>query len=120
MSQAASQAAAFYRDVAKVKKVWSIRDANGIPAPIGSDGKRAMPFWSSLKRVNKIILEVPDYSNFELFEIEWEKYRDHWLSGLEKDGLKVGVNWSGKKAVGYDVEPSIVKQAIEFQISEIT
>ena len=30
------------------------------------------------------------------------------IDRLERDGLKVGVNWSGTRALGYDVEPSNV------------
>jgi hypothetical protein len=46
MSAAASQAAAFYREVAKMRVVWTIKDAGGFPAPQTSEG-RAQPFWSS-------------------------------------------------------------------------
>jgi hypothetical protein len=28
-------------------------------------------------------------------------------------GLLVGLNWSGPKATGYDVEPQMVKEAVE-------
>ena len=43
MSQAASQAAAFYRDVAETGRVWTIRDAGGFPAPVGGSGQRSQP-----------------------------------------------------------------------------
>ncbi len=32
----ASQAAAFYREVARTRKVWTVRDAGGYPAPENS------------------------------------------------------------------------------------
>lgn len=32
---------------------------------------------------------------------------------MTKDGLLVGVNWSGKRAVGYDIEPERLKQSVE-------
>jgi len=44
MSASASQAAAFYREVAKEKKLWTVEDSIGYPAPKGSDGVRAQPF----------------------------------------------------------------------------
>jgi hypothetical protein len=34
MSQAASQAWAFYREVAKTRVVWTVRDKGGFPAPM--------------------------------------------------------------------------------------
>ena len=112
MSQAASQAAAFYRDVAKNRSVWTIRDEGGFPAPVG-DGGRVQPFWSSLSRVQRVIKTVPAYAGFSPHEISWEDFRVKWVPGLTKDGLKVGVNWSGPRAVGYDAEPDMVRQSIE-------
>ena len=116
MSQSASQAHAFYREVAKEGIVWSIKDAGGFPAPVGDEGKRAMPFWSSRSRAEKIIQTVAAYDQFVPVAISWVQFRDAWLPGLEKDGLQVGVNWSGQNATGYDLAPKWVREAIELQI----
>jgi len=39
-------------------------------------------------------------------------YRDEWIArwlpGLQDDGILVGLNWSGARATGYDVEPGAV------------
>jgi hypothetical protein len=112
LSQAASQAAAFYREVALERRVWSLRDSGGIPAPRG-DGGRSMPFWSSRRRVETIIKNVAAYHGFEPFEIPLADFLQRWLPGLERDGLKVGVNWNGTRAIGYDVEPKNVELAIK-------
>ena len=69
MGQSASEAAIFYRDVAKNGKLWTCRDAAGNPAPLKSNGQRSMLFWSSLSRVEKIIKTVPDYAVFEPEEL---------------------------------------------------
>jgi hypothetical protein len=116
MSQSSLHANAFYKDVAKNRKVWSIRDKGGVPAPKGDVGKRAMPFWSTIQRAQKVVANSEAYSGFDTFELSWDVFRDKWLVGLEQDGLLVGVNWSGQTAVGYDVEPATVKEAIEFQM----
>jgi len=113
MTQAASQAWAFYRDIAKNKKVWTIRDEGGFPAPKNRDGKRAHPFWSSLSRVQKIIKRVPAYAGFTPYEISWTDFCQRWVPGMTRDGLLVGVNWSGKKALGYDIEPRQVQKSVE-------
>ncbi|HEY2787522.1 MAG TPA: DUF2750 domain-containing protein [Fimbriiglobus sp.] len=113
MSQAASQAWAFYRDVAKSRVVWTVRDDGGFPAPKTSSGQRAQPFWSSRSRVEKIIKNVPAYADFEPYEITWDDFCEKWVPGMTKDGLLVGVNWSGKRAVGYDIEPERLKQSVE-------
>lgn len=112
MSQAASQAAAFYREVAASRRVWTIRDARGYPAPRGTSGKRAQPFWSSRSRVEKIIETVPAYAGFSPDEIDWDKFLSAWVPGLTRDGLLVGVNWSGKRAHGYDLEPAQVARNV--------
>jgi hypothetical protein len=104
MSQAASQAAVFYREVARSGKVWTIRDARGYPALIADGGKRTQPFWSSRGRVERVISSVPAYAGFEPDEIAWDKFLSAWVPGLTRDGILVGVNWSGERALGYDVE----------------
>ena len=113
MSASASQAAAFYRDVAKERKTWTVRDAGGYPAPKGRDGKRAQPFWSSLSRVERIIKSVPAYAGFTPEEITWEDFVQRWVPSLSEDGLKVGVNWSGARATGYDLSPCDVQRNVE-------
>jgi hypothetical protein len=113
MSQAASQAWAFYREVAKTRVVWTVRDEGGFPAPMTSSGKRAQPFWSSRSRVERIIKTVPAYSGFEPYEVSWEDFCDKWVPDFVKDDLLVGVNWSGKRAVGYDIEPENLVRSVE-------
>jgi len=116
MSTAGIHAHAFYKGVATERKVWTIKDSGGFPAPKTSDGRRSQPFWSSLSRVEKIIQTVPAYSGFETHEISWETFKDKWIPGLTRDKLLMGLNWSGKAAMGYDIEPSSVLESIEFHI----
>jgi hypothetical protein len=113
MSQASSQAWAIYRQFAKERRLWTVRDAGGFPAPKTASGQRAQPFWSSLSRVKKIIKTVPAYNGFEPYEISWDEFSQKWVPGLSKDGQLVGVNWSGPRAIGYDLEPGKVKQSVE-------
>jgi Protein of unknown function (DUF2750) len=113
VSQASSQAAAFYREVAERRVVWTLRDAGGYPTPQTQDGRRAQPFWSSRSRVEKIIKSVPAYAGFSSEEIPWEAFCSRWVPGLTRDGLLVGVNWSGARATGYDIEPAELKRNVE-------
>lgn len=113
MSQAASQATAFYRDVARNHKVWTIRDEQGFPAPKTTDGTRTQPFWSSLSRAQRIVKTVPAYKGMWPVEISWAQFCDRWLPELERDGMKVGLNWSGPMAVGYDREAIGVRKSVE-------
>ncbi len=111
MSQSAAQYAAFWRDVARQRRVWTLRDAQGFPAPPNGDGQRTMPFWSSASRVERVIRSVPAYAGFTPHELTWEEFRDHWLPGLARDGVRVGVNWSGPRATGYDCSPAEIAEA---------
>ena len=112
MSVLAAQAQAFYREVSTRRVVWAIRDAEGFPAPIGGDGKRAMPFWSLESRARRIIDTVPAYRGFEPHAIDWDAFCSRWVPGLAADGLLVGVNWSGTRAEGYDVSPNDVMRNV--------
>ena len=113
MSQAASQAWAFYREVARTRVVWTVHDEGGFPGPMTSDGKRAQPFWSSRSRVERIIKTVPAYSGFEPFEIAGDEFCRKWVPGLTKDGILCGVNWSGKRATGFDLEPEQLQRNVQ-------
>ena len=103
MSASASQAAAFYSEVAAHRSLWTIRDGGGFPAPRNHDGARAQPFWSSKSRASLIVSTVPAYAGFEVVEITWDVFRDRWVPGLERDAILVGINWAGPRATGYDV-----------------
>lgn len=83
-----------------------------------SSGKRSQPFWSSKSRIERIQKFAPAYAAFEPVEISWQRFRDELLPGLEKDGLLVGVNWSGKNVTGYDLDPAWVREAIETAIAD--
>jgi hypothetical protein len=109
MTQSASQAAAWRADVRAHGIVWTLEDDHGIPAPHNADGRRAMPFWSTRARVEKVIASVPDYAGFRPRELSLDEFATRWLDGLERDGLLVGINWSGSPATGYDVEPRDVR-----------
>ena len=112
MSISAAQAAAFYDEAARHGSVWGIRDKGGLPAPEGVDGQRAMPFWSLRSRAERIVTAVPAYAGFEPTEIPLDVFRSRWLPGLERDGLHVGINWTGARATGYDVAPGEVEEGL--------
>lgn len=73
-----------------------------------------MPFWSSKTRVEKIIKTAAAYASFEPHSITLDDFLNDWIPGLKKDGLLIGVNWSGPKATGYDIAPDEVKASIQY------
>ena len=112
MSIAAPQSAAFFDEILAHGAVWTIQDDGGFPAPRTGSGERAMPFWSLESRARKIIDNVAAYEGFETFRLTLEEFESNWLAGMEKDGLLVGINWAGKRAMGYDMTPAEVRASI--------
>jgi hypothetical protein len=117
MSNVANHAADFYKQVAVTGALWTLRDSGGFPAPANQEGRRAQPFWSSLSRVSLIIQNTLAYKGFEPVEISWQAFKEKWAPGLTKDGVLVGVNWSGINARGYDLAPSQVVANVEALLS---
>lgn len=110
MTTSAAQAAAFYDEALRTGSVWTVSDDDGCPAPVTSDGTRAQPFWSLRSRAERIVANVPAYAGLCVDEVPLEEFRARWLPGLQDDGLKVGLNWSGARATGYDASPRDVQQ----------
>ena len=113
MSVAAAQADAFYSEFLDGGAVFTVRDDGGYPAPQNGSGQRAQPFWSKRSRVQRIVDSVPAYAGFEIEEIDGARWREEWLPGLEKDGIHVGLNWSGSDATGYDLAPANVLRNLD-------
>jgi hypothetical protein len=90
MSISAAHAASFYKEVAKEKLIWSIRDAQGFLSPLSESGRRSMPFWSSRSRAELIIKNVSAYGAFEPVCISWSEFIERWVQGLNRPGFVGG------------------------------
>jgi hypothetical protein len=90
--------------------VWTIRDEDGYPAPLTASGDRAQPFWSLRSRVERTQGQIADYAPFSPEEIPLESFRATWLPNLDRDGIRVGLNWSGTHATGYDLTGAEVER----------
>jgi len=80
---------------------------------MNADGSRAQPFWSSRPRVERIIKNVPAFAGFHPVQVSWLEFCRKWVAELAKDNVKVGVNWSGPRATGYDVAAAQVVLYVE-------
>ena len=109
MSHIAAHTAAFRREVPGEGRVYAIRDSGGYPAPKDPDGNRAMPFWSKWSRARRVVVQAAAYREFDIVEVPVAEWIERWLPGLERDGLRVGINWTGSGATGYDLEPAQVR-----------
>lgn len=108
MSVSAAQASAFFAEAVRHGEVYTIRDDGGFPAPMTSAGSRAQPFWSRESRAQRVIRGVAAYADFIPVRITLEEFRGKWIPGLSRDGMRIGVNWSGGFATGYDMTPDEV------------
>jgi Protein of unknown function (DUF2750) len=113
VSQSASQAAVFYRDVAQTRTVWTLRDAGGYPAPKNHEGSALSPSGHRAHERERIVSTVAAYAGFDVVEVPLDTFIEKWLPGLEEDGLHVGVKWSGPRATGYDIEPGSVRASLD-------
>jgi len=117
MSIAAVQADAFFRELHVKGEVWAISDEGGFPTSTNASGQTAMPFWSMESRAFKVIDNVSAYRGFKVERIPLDKFLRNWLPGLAKDGLFVGINWSGERATGYDMHPDdVAKRLASMQV----
>lgn len=71
-----------------------------------------MPFWSSELRA-KAASRSEQFAGCSPRRITLIEFIDRWLPGLSRDGLLAGVNWTGERFTGYDVEPEELRQALE-------
>ena len=115
MSISAAHADAFASEALAAEAVWAIRDASGFPTSTNASGEPTMPFWSTENRARRIIESVDGYRGFEPVRLELDAFVGRWLVGLERDGLKVGLNWSGARATGYDMQPAEVRARLAAQ-----
>jgi hypothetical protein len=100
MSQSASQAAAFFREVADHRTVWYVRDDDGSPAPKTSSGKRALPYWSSQARAQRAVKIWG--GGLRAASVPLGTWRGEDLPELAAEDYLIGVNWTGPRLVGWD------------------
>ncbi|MET8411260.1 DUF2750 domain-containing protein [Streptomyces sp. NPDC005195] len=106
MSQSGSQAAAFFRDVRQSGVVWLVRDDDGSPTSLSSDGTRSLPFWSTSARAQRAA-KIWGH-DLRVESVSLEDWRARELPDVAREGLMVGINWSGPRLVGWSFTPTEV------------
>ncbi|MCZ4612454.1 DUF2750 domain-containing protein [Streptomyces sp. Lzd4kr] len=106
ISQSGSQAAAFFRDVCQSSVVWLVRDDNGSRTHLSADGTRSLPFSSTSPRAQRAAKIWGHGLRFESMRLD--TCCDRVLLDAARDGLVIGVNWSGARLVGWSFTPDDV------------
>ncbi|MEU1276128.1 DUF2750 domain-containing protein [Streptomyces sp. NPDC005799] len=99
MSQSGSQAAAFFRDVRQSRVVWLVRGDEGSPTHLSADGARSLPFWSTSARARRAA-KIWGHG-LRVGSMPLDTWCEHVLPDAARDGLLIGVNWSGPRLVGW-------------------
>ena len=117
MSNAAAQAARFYEQVVKDDRVFTVDDGKGfLVFPVRDT--EVVPFWSSRSRLLKIHEAHPKYAKWKISEESLPEFLEKTLPLLEKEGIRVGVNWSGERLTGYDLSVHDLRSNLQYWIDK--
>ena len=104
---ASLQANAFCREVLASGEVFLIEHElrGSVTWPLADD-RHACPVWSSRRRIVAMLEGPLARPGLVISRHSWDEFRDEITPRLAADGLLVGLNWSGPRARGYNLEPS--------------
>ena len=117
MSTSAAQYDKFREQVVREGRAFTFTDGGHLLVYPVSSGE-TVPFWSSRSRLESIQQRLPKYRRFEITELSLEEF---WrrLEGLERDGIQVGVNWSGKQLTGYNVRAADLRAGLQYWLDRL-
>lgn len=115
MSTAALHASKFYEQVVSDDKVFTFDDGDGYSV-FRVNGEDVIPFWSSRTRLEKIKKAHLKYAKQEIAEEPFPVFMSDTLPLLEKEGIRVGVNWSGQRLTGYDITVAELRRNLQYWI----
>jgi hypothetical protein len=64
-------------------------------------------------RVERIIKSVPGYAGLVPLGSSWSNFLKIWVKELDRQGVQVGVNWSGPNATGFEFPASVVAGKVQ-------
>lgn len=117
MSFAAAQAGKFYQQVTTARRVFTFCD-DGAYLVFPVDGASVVPFWSSRSRIDRVQALHPKYRSFQGIEIELADFLNNTLVQLGEEQIRIGVNWSGAKLVGYDQSVQELRRNLDYWIAQ--
>lgn len=116
MSIAAAQYSKFKQQVIAGQQVWTFTEEGDYLVIPVNEGE-AIPFWSSKSRLMKICSYHAKYSRYEKASLTFAEFLK-MLERLSAEKISIGVNWSGKRMVGYDVQAEDLLTQLRSAISK--
>ena len=110
---ASTQAQTFFREVAETGDVWSLGDGKSMFIVLSDSGARVFPLWSSRRRALRIVETAPRFASCKVLQSSWSNFQENWAAILERDGVLVGVNWTGVNASGFEMPVKLLVSQIE-------
>lgn len=117
MSTAGAQYDKFREQCVTDERVFTFTDAGELLVYPVSSGD-TVPFWSSRSRLEAIQKRLPKYRQWQITELS---LADFWqrLDQLEREGVQVGVNWSGAQLTGYNVRVADLRAGLVYWIDRL-
>jgi hypothetical protein len=79
----------FINKVADWAEVWGIRDDEGWSSPLDNQNAACMAVWPAEAFAKQCC--VGEWESRHPESIALDEWRDHWLPGMSRDGLKIAV-----------------------------
>ena len=117
MSFAAAQYEKFMEQAVTEERVFTFTDGGELlvyPARTGE----TVPFWSSRSRLETVQHRLPKYGQWQITEMSLSEF---WrrLDQLEREGVQVGVNWSGERLAGYNIPVPDLREALAYWVGKL-
>ena len=115
---AGTQAQAFFDEVSETGDVWRLGSGQSMFVVYSASGARVFPLWSTRRRVQKLVDTVPGYAGCKVLGSSWNNFVDNWVAILERDGVLVGLNWTGANANGFEMPVKLLVSQMEAALAD--
>jgi len=101
---AAPHVAAFCKEVATNREVWTIQFPDGSYIKWeNATGLEIFPVWSTKSRVQKIINYEEEFEGATPVKFSFDEFLSDWMPILLKNATGLGPNWAGENLMGWEM-----------------
>lgn len=103
----------FIKKVVDYEEIWALKDDEGW-ATLGDGEKLFLPIWA--KREFSDLCISNEWSSYKSESIDLYEFLDEWISGLQKDKIKILVMWYMGEGIEVDVDD--LKEDLEAELEK--